>query len=171
MFDGPKQRIGSCFPIGFQRHCSGTSCGNQVHLVDHVPSLCYRVCFAAHASVLPVYGIALYLELAILYNVMGAPVSGPISSCTTLWRERSVVNPSSQMHVVTLSQPATHSFRHGYANTCQYVASTEAILVAERSGEILTVDLPQAYRPGRSTHRFTIQANAEVAAPESRGQR
>ena len=48
------------------------------------------------------------------------------------------------------------------ASTWPTLASTEALL---------TVELPQAVRPDRYTHRFTIQANAEVVAPESRGQR
>ena len=42
------------------------------------------------------------------------------------------------------------------------LASTEALL---------TVELPQAVRPDRYTHRFTIQPNAAIAAPKSRGQR
>ena len=92
--------------------------------------------------------------------------------------------------MVTLSQPATHPFRRGYAHPCQAVASAELIpvvyskslvwltlltgldgLLLASNEALLTVELPQAVRPDRSTHRFTIQANAEVAAPESRGQR
>ena len=64
--------MGPCLPIGCRLHSSDTSCGNQVHLVDHVPSLCGRVCFAAHASVLPVYGIAPYLEFRSNLEYMAA---------------------------------------------------------------------------------------------------
>ena len=54
-------RMGPCLPIGCRLHSSDTSCGNQVHLGDHVPSLCCRVCCTVHASADRVYGIALYL--------------------------------------------------------------------------------------------------------------
>ena len=64
-------------------------------------------------------------------NMMYAPVSGAVSPSITSFRERSSLRKSSRLQMVTLSQPATHSFRRGYANTRQYVASTEAILVAE----------------------------------------
>ena len=68
------------------------------------------------------------------------PVRGVGSSSKAHSRERSSLRKSSRLQMVTLSQPATHSFRRGYANTCQFVASTEAIPVANEpnsSGEIL----------------------------------
>ena len=136
------------------------------------------MCCTVHASADRVYGIALYLRLALAFQVMRVPVRGVGLPSIGSFRERWSLRKASRLQMVTLSQPATHPFRRGYANTCQSpylpVDSTEAIPVANEpksSGETLTVDIPQAYRPDRSTHRFTIQANAEVAAPESRGQR
>ena len=64
-------------------------------------------------------------------NMMYAPVSGSRSALKASDREIQSLFLASRLQMVTLSQPATHPFRRGYANTCQYVASTEAILVAE----------------------------------------
>ena len=135
-------------------------CGNQLSTAYHARYLCQRVFCTTHASADRVYGIALYLWFT--FPMASIPGCGAGSSSKAHSRERSVVNPSSQMHVVTLSQPATDSQLLALASTWPTLASTEALL---------TVELPQAVRPDRSTHRFTIQANAEVVAPESRGQR
>ena len=69
--------------------------------------------------------------LVLTSNMMYAPVSGAGSTSIRTFRERSSLWKSSRLQMVTLSQPATHPFRRGYANTCQSVASTEAIPVAE----------------------------------------
>ena len=90
------------------------------------------------------------------------PVRGPIVSSKAYRRERSSIRKASRLQMVTLSQPATDSQLLALASTWPTLASTEALL---------TVELPQAVRPDRYSHRFTIQANAEVVAPESRGQR
>ena len=57
------------------------------------------------------------------------PVSGPRLPPTETWREISSVPKSSRLQMVTLSQPATHPFRRGYAHPCQAVASAELIPV------------------------------------------
>ena len=85
--------------------------------------------------------------------------------------------------MVTLRQPATtpsllgHSFDLPIATALHFgvmwltlLTGLDGLLLASNEA-LLTVELPQAVRPDRYTHRFTIQANAEVAAPESRGQR
>ena len=135
-------------------------CGHQLSTAYHALHLCYLVCVTAHASLVHVYGIALYLWFT--FPMASIPGCGAGSSSKAHSRERSVVNPSSQMHVVTLSQPATDSQLLALASTWPTLASNEALL---------TVELPQAVRPDRSTHRFTIQPNAAIAAPKSRGQR
>ena len=72
-------------------------------------------------------------------------VRSPVS-CS--WREISSVPKASRLQTVTLSQPATDSQLLALASTWPTLASTEAIPVAHElntcSGEILTVDLPQA---------------------------
>ena len=129
---------------------------------------------------------------------LGIHGSGVRSTSELSFRERSSLRKSSRLQMVTLRQPATtpslrgHSFELPIAHALQSevmwltthqscrssgrdpkllalastwptLASTEALL--------LTVELPQAVRPDRYSYRSIIQANAEVAAPESRGQR
>ena len=48
---------------------------------------------------------------------------------------------------------------------------TPGLILASTEALLLPVELPQAVRPDRYSYRSIIQANAEVAAPESRGQR
>ena len=150
-----------------------------------------------HASTVRVYGIALYLRLDLAFQVVHVPVRGVGSSSIRTFRDRSSLQKASRLQMVTLRQPATtpsllgHSFDLPIANVLQYevmwltihqsyrssgrdtqllaLASTWPTLASTEA--LLTVELPQAVRPDRSTHRFTIQANAEVVAPESRGQR
>ena len=90
------------------------------------------------------------------------PVRGAMVSSEAYRRERSSIRKASRLQMVTLSQPATDSQLLALASTWPTLASTEALL---------TVELPQAVRPDRYTHRFTIQPNAAIAAPKSRGQR
>ena len=76
------------------------------------------------------------------------PVRGVGSSSKAHSRERWSLRKASRLQMVTLSQPATDSQLLALASTWPTLASTEAIHVAHElntcSGEILTVDLPQA---------------------------
>ena len=44
MFDGPKERIGSCLPLGFQRHCSVTRmlCDDALNMSAHAQQMSSR---------------------------------------------------------------------------------------------------------------------------------
>ena len=136
-------------------------------------------------------------SVCMVFVQVGIRISGARASSIRTFRERSSRWKSSRLQMVTLRQPATtpsllgHSFDLPIANVLQYevmwltihqsyrssgrdtqllaLASTWPTLASTEA--LLTVELPQAVRPDRSTHRFTIQANAEVVAPESRGQR
>ena len=136
--------------------------GHQLSTAYHALLLCYPAFWMVHASMVRVYGIALYLRLDLAFHVMHVPVRGVGFPSIGSFRERWSLRKASRLQMVTLSQLATQSQLLALASTWPTLASTEAFL---------TVELPQAVRPDRSTHRFTIQANAEVAAPESRGQR
>ena len=74
LFDWHKHRMGPCLSQGCCHHSSSSSCGNQLATAYHALLLSYLAFWMVHASMVPVYGIALYLELAFL---MDAPVSGP----------------------------------------------------------------------------------------------
>ena len=91
------------------------------------------------------------------------------------------------MHVVTVSEPATTSsglsqdlydanpwlqlnLFLSLIRARSSITGLAGLLLASNEA-LLTVELPQAVRPDRYTYRSIIQANAEVAAPKSRGQR
>ena len=102
-------------------NASGRSCATPL-LPGHPSGLCVSLARLWNRSVFSVL-----VQVANLY----APVRGVGLPSIGSFRERWSLRKASRLQMVTLSQPATHSFRRGYANTRQYVASTEAILVAE----------------------------------------